>query len=363
MSVDDPTPTLGQNVTFVVTATNHGPSLAGGIEVADVLPPGLAYSAHVATGTTYTPATGIWSIGSLAPAASVVLELTATASRVESIFNQATVTAAMGADPDPSNNSAVVGLNAAAYADVQLHMSVDDQTPASGQTVVLTLTATNASGQPASGVQVMDPLPAGLSYVSDDAAGGYTPGTGSWAIGTLAGGATATLNITALVNTGASVSNLAAKTAQVEVDPNTGNDWASVTLNPVSTTADLSLGKLASQEPVASGESFAYVIVVTNLGPNAATAVTVVDDLIPVGVSLDWTMPAGACTGTTLVTCALGTIPGGGSAAITLGVTKTTGGSIANVASVSATESDPNLANNSNGDTTTPVRLLGFSIQ
>ena len=61
----------------------------------------------------------------------------------------------------------------------------------------------NAAGfSDATSVTVSDLLPAGYRWVSDDSAGAYAPGTGVWTVGTIAAGASATLNLTAQVEPG-----------------------------------------------------------------------------------------------------------------------------------------------------------------
>lgn len=69
-----------------------------------------------------------------------------------------------------------------------------------GDTVVYTLTASNKGPDNATGVTVKDQLPAGLTYVSDDAAGAYDSASGAWNVGDLANGETKTLKITATVD-------------------------------------------------------------------------------------------------------------------------------------------------------------------
>jgi uncharacterized repeat protein (TIGR01451 family) len=126
---------------------------------------------------------------------------------------------------------------------------------------------------------------------------------------------------------------------------------------------DLALSMTASHEPAAPGTQFTYSIVVTNLGPATATGVTVTDDL-PAGVTFVSATPSqGNCTGTTTVTCDLGTIAQGGGAQIALLVTKNVGGSVDNTATVDGNENDPNLANNSNSTTTTPVEIMTFEVE
>lgn len=84
--------------------------------------------------------------------------------------------------------------------DIALVKTLDKSTARHGDTVVYTLTASNTSSTNASGVQVTDMLPAGLSYVADDGAGAYDHNSGLWNIGNLGAGANAVLNITAQVN-------------------------------------------------------------------------------------------------------------------------------------------------------------------
>jgi uncharacterized repeat protein (TIGR01451 family) len=125
----------------------------------------------------------------------------------------------------------------------------------------------------------------------------------------------------------------------------------------------MSLGKVASQEPAVQGTTLAYTITVGNYGPASGTGVIVADSL-PAGVTLVSATPSqGTCTGTTSISCPLGTIRRGGSALVTFVVTKDVGGQVTNTASVSAVEADPNSANNSNGAVTTPAQLMDIEVE
>jgi uncharacterized repeat protein (TIGR01451 family) len=72
-------------------------------------------------------------------------------------------------------------------------------------------------------------------------------------------------------------------------------------------------------DPVQAGDNVTYQVTVTNTGPTAQAGVTVQDDF-PGATLVSATAP-GACTGTTTVTCSLGTIAAGGSAVATIVVT------------------------------------------
>jgi uncharacterized repeat protein (TIGR01451 family) len=123
----------------------------------------------------------------------------------------------------------------------------------------------------------------------------------------------------------------------------------------VKPTADLSLTKRASPEPVPSGQNITYTLTVTNNGPNDATGVTLVDTFAPSSSAQSFTASQGSCTGgTPSATCNLGTITSGSTATVTFVVLPPPGpGSITNSATVSANEFDPNPANNTATATST----------
>ena len=100
-------------------------------------------------------------------------------------------------------------------------------------------------------------------------------------------------------------------------------------------TANLSISKQDSPDPATVGSPLTYTIGVSNLGPDAATNVTVTDTLpaerhirLGVGASL------GSCSGTTTVTCVIGTIANGANVSIGIVVTPTATGTLTNTATV-----------------------------
>ena len=136
---------------------------------------------------------------------------------------------------------------------------------------------------------------------------------------------------------------------------------AQVTLRVVSPTSiDLSVTKTASPNPGQVGISLSYRAVVANNGPAAATNVSFSDNL-PIGVSFgSATATQGSCIGSTTVNCSLGTISAGGNAVITIVVTPSAQGVLANTASASATETDFDISNNSS-TITTIIQLIAPS--
>jgi uncharacterized repeat protein (TIGR01451 family) len=123
-------------------------------------------------------------------------------------------------------------------------------------------------------------------------------------------------------------------------------------------TADLSIDKTDSADPVTVGTQFTYSIAVSNAGPDQATGVSV-EDTLPNEVDFVSAAPAsayseGSCDlqGSKKVTCGLGALPSGGSASVTITVRAQREGQAANKASVSGTPNDPAKANNDDTEQT-----------
>jgi len=128
---------------------------------------------------------------------------------------------------------------------------------------------------------------------------------------------------------------------------------------------DLSITKAGAPNPVVSGNRLTYTLAVTNAGPDGATDVTVTDPL-PDNVHFNSVASTqGSCVRSSTkpkpapkdgtVTCSVGNLANGASASITIVVTTTTPGGLANTATVRGNEPDPNPLNNSATATTTVI--------
>jgi uncharacterized repeat protein (TIGR01451 family) len=88
-------------------------------------------------------------------------------------------------------------------ADLDLIKVVNDHSPCEGGDITYTVTVSNPSTINATGVQVTDLLPSGLTYVgSSTSQGAYNNTTGLWNLGNLNGSSNATLTLSASVNAG-----------------------------------------------------------------------------------------------------------------------------------------------------------------
>lgn len=224
------TPPIGGTVALTLTATDLGPLSATSASVSDVLPSGLSFVS--ASNSSYNPATGIWTTGGIPRNSAVAVTLYATVLASGSYTNTATITASTPPDPKPANNSASVTLTPVLAAVLDVSAAASNPHPLPGSNITFTITVTNTSTVASTGTAVADLLPSGFSFVSaTTASGSYNNTTGQWSIGSLAAGATATLTITAVVNSSGVYTNSVSvaatnivsgqpgETAQVSVDP------------------------------------------------------------------------------------------------------------------------------------------------
>ena len=151
-----------------------------------------------------------------------------------------------------------------------------------------------------------------------------------------------------LLGSGVSIGDVVTATA-TDAGNNTSEFGANVTAYGI---ADLTVVKADSIDPAPQVGTLLYYLTVTNNGPDAATAVTLVDNL-PAGTVFQTAIPSqGSCTGTGPVTCDLGGIANGGSATVEIGVVTPAAGPLTNTAVVSSNESDPVPADNTASENT-----------
>jgi uncharacterized repeat protein (TIGR01451 family) len=179
------------------------------------------------------------------------------------------------------------------------------------------------------------------------------------ALGTIANGASASVDIKVTPQNEGSLTNRASVTSNVS-DPDSTNDSASAdtTVNP---SADLSLSKSDAPDPAQVGQLLTYTLTAQNHGPSSATGATVTDTL-PTGVSYVSATPSqGSCSQSSgTVTCALGTIANGASASVDIKVTPQNEGSLTNQASVRSDVTDPDPSNDSASADTTVSTPIGY---
>ncbi|TWT83493.1 Translocon-associated protein beta (TRAPB) [Planctomycetes bacterium CA13] len=297
-NVNNPSPNVGETVTFRIELTNDGPDAATGVRVTDILPLGTSFISTSLTAGTYDASTGIWNIGTVPAMSMVTLDVFATIDTPDPKTNVARVTAASESDPDSTPGNNVLAEDdqdevtvTPPIIDLSLTKTASADRPSLGDNVDFTVTVSNGDRDDATGVVVKDLLPDGLTYVSSTVTvGTYTQSTGQWNVGPLASNTSATLTITATVTSLEAKTNVAEVVAaeQSDADSVPGNnvatedDYASVTITPAS--ADLSLAKTIDNAAPNVGSNVVFTLTAANAGPDAASDVVVMDRL-PAGMS------------------------------------------------------------------------------
>jgi uncharacterized repeat protein (TIGR01451 family) len=183
----------------------------------------------------YSTATNLWTIGSLAVGATASLRITALVEEGalgRTITNEAEITAHSLPDPNAANDKASASITVEA-ADLAVTKSVDNATPAEGDTVTFTVTLSNLGPNAALGMRVSDLLPTGLEYASHSGNGSYDQALGTWTLGSLIAGRSASLTVTATVSAGTAGSTLT-NVAEItrsnlpDPDPSNNRDQANV---------------------------------------------------------------------------------------------------------------------------------------
>ena len=286
-TVDNATPVEGATIVYSISVFNNGAARATNVDLVDLLPSGVSYSGDDSGGA-YNPVTGDWTIGTIDNGEIATLNVTATVDAGAGLLPQPitnVTTAASGDQPDPdtTTDDLVEDITINYNADLVTSKTVDNATPLAGDSIVYTMTVTNNGPAPASNVSLTDSLPVGVSYVSDDAAGDYDDASGTWTVGDIANGATATLNITATVDDGAGllpqpIRNTASAAVgdQLDADATTDDLIADISVALIDPNL-VQLTKTAGRKTATAGEMVVYSVEIRNTSANVINGLQVSD--------------------------------------------------------------------------------------
>ncbi len=323
-TVNNTTPNVGQQYTYMLSAVNNGPDTATDLQVTDNIPSGLTLNNYTASqGTTYNNATGVWNIGTLLnnENASLILYVTPkTSVGGSNITNTAIIICED--QYDPSTDTAIVTVHVP-ESNVVLTKTVSNTAPNVGQQYTYTVTAMNNGPDTATGLQVTDNIPSGLTLNNYTASPGTTYNNGVWSIGTLQNGANATL-ILYVTPTGSvagqTVTNTANKTSEDQYDPQSNSSSVDVKVTP---SAYVVITKTTSNTTPNVGQQYTYTINATNYSTITATGLQVTDKL-PSGLTLNsYTVSPGTTYNNVTGVWSIGTLQYGSNASLILYVTPT----------------------------------------
>ena len=310
---DSPDPVLlGDTVTYIISATNYGPSPATGVTASGSLPS--------------------CSLGDLAPGASASCTRTVTADSAGTLTQTMAVSAVGTIDTYSGNNIASTSTTVRGLADLLMVLTATPDPVYLGQSVSYTISVTNNGPSPATSVTATGDLP-----------------NCTWS--SIAAGATASCSRTVTAGgTGTLTQTMSVSGA--EDDPEPANNSASVSTEVIP-AADLVVQMTDTPDPVKKGAKLVYTLTVVNSGPSDADNVLLTDTL-PDNILFEKLVTSqGSCWGTATVTCGLGALNSGASATVSITIKPMTVGTATNSASVSAAQGDPDIGNNSVSATTT----------
>lgn len=220
----------GDSVTFTLVAENTGQATAKNVVVADTIPAGMTITAAAGcqiSGQNVSCALGDINAGG---SKSVQITVTATAGACPSVNNDATVTASnepSGASGNNSSNVVTVGVTC---PDPDVRIVKSSGAPATGvapgDSFTYKLSVTNAGGADATGVQIEDTVPAGITITTVPANCSVSGQKLTCDLGTVAAGDTESVTITveAAAEACPLITNRATVSATNELSANQGNN-------------------------------------------------------------------------------------------------------------------------------------------
>ena len=384
----------GTDLTYSFAVANNGPANTNGstVTVVDVLPMNVSFSdftgaSWTCSGDSMNPetvsctTTQILTSGSgMATALSIDALVDASVSGV--VTNSATVVG--GGDATQSTSNPVSTLITES-ADLSI-IKTGSGTVTAGNELMYTIQVANGGPSDATNVVVTDVLPSGVSFGSTEplTAGCVetTAAVPTCTIGSLSDGDSVSYTITVSVDlaTIGTITNTAVISgAGTDSDPSNNVSSKQTTVSTSAQSADLSLTKTDTGfDPVTADDPLEYGLTVTNVSTSAgdtASGIVVTDSLpsglnavttgpvspAPVGCMEDGTPQSGVLTCTFPASVEPLAMSASHSFKILATVDSAIGGSLLNTASVTATESDPNFANNL-GLQTTRVNALGADL-
>ena len=362
----------GEFFTYNLLVQNIGGETATNVVATDTLPTGVIFDSCIPSqGNDCTESGGVVTanLGSLAPGAiatvSIIVQAPTGSACTDGLLNRAVVAA--DNDSNPNNNLDTETTDCTpppSPPDVTIQKTDNPDPVTEGGLLSYSLAIQNTGGQTATNVMVVDTLPTGVTFSSCNATQGSCSESGGIVtadLGTLGGGAQATVTIVVIAPTGSACTNGLLNRAVVSADndsnPNNNEAEEPTACGTPPDPPDVTIEKTDNPDPVPAGGFLTYSLIVRNEGGSPATNVVAVDTL-PTATSFVSCTPSQGndCTENNgLVTANLGTLAGGASATVTIVVIAPSGSEcgpgLLNRALVGA-DNDSNPNNNTDEETT-----------
>lgn len=184
----------GSVITYTLTYTNAGPSLATGVVVTDTMPPGFTFQSASVKPTTVTTSTLTWDLGDVPVGAPAEITVTGILRAVGGA-HQVNVADILGeqSDPDPTNNEDDHPIDLD-LPDLKVTKDNGVTSVEPGDLLIYTITVENLGLVDVTGVVVTETPPAGATVATN----GWTKqadGTWTFAVGAMKAGTSRTLTM------------------------------------------------------------------------------------------------------------------------------------------------------------------------
>ncbi len=342
-------------ITYTLTVTNHGPSIATDVSLVDTLPPGLTYTGHTPAEYDCThdgSVTFSCNFPVMNPGESVQVTIHMFAPVDGAFTNSATVSSPVG-ESDLDNNTDSKETIVDPVAALEVAKTHKPSVIYAGQIILYEITVENSGPDDAEGVILTDDLPPGLDVDWVDPSQGQCTQDApvECDLGTITTGTIVSVDIAARTDAAITLVNTVEVTT-ITADRDLENNEATDTTQVIP-AADLSLTKTAEPVFVYTSNPLTYTLTVENLGPEPAVGV-ILTDTLPAGVTYqdldispgggddcDWSEV------TNQVVCELGDIDEKDpTTTLTIWVTADEAGTLTNRAVVASSTYDTKMDNN-----------------
>ncbi|WKK94894.1 DUF11 domain-containing protein [Clostridioides difficile] len=331
---------------------NAGPSFAENVTLTDNIPASILNPEYsIDNGVTFQPWNGSLNIGTLdaGEIRNIIIRGTVSQTAIGTIINTATVSSTTP-DPNLNNNTSTSEAEVSSSADISVVKRSNQTVVVPGDVLDYTIEVRNAGPSTAQNVTLTDNIPASILSPEYSIDNGVTfqPWTGSLSIGTLDAGEIRNIIIRGIVSQTAigTIINTATVSSTTP-DPNPDNNTSTSEID-ISSSADISVIKLANKTEACVGEQIDFVIVVSNAGPENAQNVTLIDNVSDKLKKAVFSLDRGVSFQPWTGSLNIGTLPAGTLRVILLrGIIKSTClDRLTNIAEVTSTAPDSNLNNN-----------------